>query len=430
MIDPEELESRSGWRRFLTLATIDTRPLRRHRDFRLLFAGRAISFFGTMVTAVAIPFQVFQLTHSSLAVGAISGLEIVPILGLGFLGGALADAQDRRRMVLLTELGLAAMSAVLVANSLLPLPKLTVLYLAAVTNAALDALQTPSLSALLPRLVDREEVVAAGALSSLRTTIGMVAGPAIGGILVATIGLPGTYAVDVASFAFSLVALSMMRAVPPPSDADRPSLRRVVEGLRYARSRPELMGTYLVDMVAMFFGMPMALFPAVATRYGGAGVLGLLLAAPAAGSLLAVSTSGWANRVHRHGLAIVLAATGWGIAIVGFGFSPTLWLALICLAVAGGADQISGIFRSAIWNQTIPDSLRGRLAGIEMISYSSGPTLGNLEAGIVASVFSVEASIVAGGLLCVAGVLGLASLLPGFIRYTNRRAVVEPAPAQ
>jgi MFS family permease len=425
MIDPEELKPRSGWRRFRTLATVDVRPLRRHRDFRLLFMGRAVSFFGTMITAVAIPFQVYRLTGSSLAVGIISGLEIVPILGLGFLGGALADAQDRRRMVLITELALAGVSGLLVANALLPLPKLAVLYAAAVTMAGLDALQTPSLSALLPRLVDRDELVAAGALGSLRTTVGMIAGPAIGGILVATIGLAGTYGVDVVSFAFSLVALAKMRAVPKPPDADRPSLKRVLEGVRYARSRPELMGTYLVDMVAMFFGMPMALFPAIAVRYGGAGVLGLLLAAPAVGSFVAVATSGWSSHVHRHGLAIVIAAASWGVAIIGFGFSPNLWLALMCLAIAGGADMISGIFRSAIWNQTIPDSLRGRLAGIEMISYSSGPTLGNLEAGAVASAFSLRVSIVSGGILCVIGTAILALALPAFIRYTNSCKVVE-----
>lgn len=387
--------------------------------------GRTVSFLGSMITMVAIPFQVFKLTGSSLAVGLISGLEIVPILGLGFLGGALADAQDRRRMVLVTEMALASISGLLVLNALMPFPKLLVLYIAAVLMAGLEALQTPSLSALLPRLVDRNELVPASALGSMRTTIGMIAGPALGGILVASIGLAATYGVDVLSFGFSLVALAMMKAVAPPPDADRPSLKRVVEGLRYAWGRPELMGTYLVDMIAMFFGMPMALFPAIAVGYGGASVLGILLAAPAVGSFIAVATSGWANHVHRHGMAIVIAATCWGLAIVAFGFSPNLWVALICLAVAGGADQISGVFRSAIWNQTIPDSLRGRLAGIEMISYSSGPTLGNLESGAVASAFSLRISIVSGGVLCVIGTLSLALLLPSFIRYTNMRQVVE-----
>lgn len=425
MIEPEDLAERRSWRRFVGMATVDIGPLRRYRDFRLLFVGRAISFMGSMITAVAVPFQVYEVTRSSLAVGIISGLEVIPILGLAFLGGALADAQDRRRMVQFTELALALVSCVLVANALLPLPKLAVLYAAAVTMAGLDALQTPSLSAMLPRLVEREELTAAGALSSLRTTMGMIVGPAVGGLLVATIGLAGTYGVDVISFVVSLIALSRMRAIPPPAGADRPSIGRVLEGLRYAWGRPELMGTYLVDMAAMFFGMPSSLYPAIAVRFGGAGVLGLLLAAPAAGSFVAVATSGWSSHVHRHGLAIVIAAASWGAAIVLFGLSPSLWLALLCLAVAGGADMLSGVFRQAIWNQTIPDSLRGRLAGIEMISYSSGPTLGNLEAGAVASIFSIRAAIVSGGILCVAGVGILALALPGFIRYNNRRQVIE-----
>jgi MFS family permease len=428
VIEPEEIAERRSWRRFVGMATVDIGPLRRHRDFRLLFVGRAVSFMGSMITAVAVPFQVYEVTRSSLAVGIISGLEVIPILGLAFLGGALADAQDRRRMVQLTELALALVSCVLVANALLPLPKLAVLYAAAVTMAGLDALQTPSLSAMLPRLVEREELTAAGALSSLRTTMGMIVGPAVGGLLVATIGLAGTYGVDVISFVVSLIALSRMRAIPPPAGADRPSIGRVLEGLRYAWGRPELMGTYLVDMVAMFFGMPSSLYPAIAVRFGGAGVLGLLLAAPAAGSFVAVATSGWSSHVHRHGLAIVIAAASWGAAIVLFGLSPSLWLALLCLAIAGGADMLSGVFRQAIWNQTIPDSLRGRLAGIEMISYSSGPTLGNLEAGAVASIFSIRAAIVSGGILCVAGVGILALALPGFIRYTNRRQVIEAQP--
>jgi len=373
-----------------------------------------------MITAVAVPYQVFRITGSSFAVGLLGLCEIVPILGLAFVGGALADAHDRRRMVLVTELAMSGVSAVLVFNALLPQPQLGVLYAAAAVLAGLDALQTPSLDALLPRLVGRNELTAAGALSELRTTAGMIAGPALGGVLIASIGLPATYLVDVGTFGVGLGMLLLMRAVPPPAGAERPSVRRILEGLRYARSRPELLGTYLVDMNAMFFGMPNALFPAVAARYGGAKILGLLLAAPAVGSFVAVATSGWSNHVRRHGLAVILAAGAWGVAIVGFGLSPNLPLILLCLALAGGADMISGIFRSVIWNQTIPDSLRGRLAGIEMISYSSGPTLGNVEAGAVASAFSLRSSIISGGVLCVLGTAILAFTLPGFRRYDAR----------
>jgi MFS family permease len=419
---PPEGRARRRWRGWLRLATMDLGPLRRHRDFRLLFAGQAVSFAGSMITYVAIPYQVYQLTGSSLAVGLLGVAELAPLLATGLLGGALADARDRRRMVQLTELSLALLSGVLVANALAADPEVWVLFVVAGLAAALDGLQRPSLDALLPRLVARDELPAAAALSSLRAQFGMVGGPAVGGLLVSQFGLATTYAVDVASFAASLAALSLMRAVPPPAGAERPSLRGVLEGLRYACSRQELLGTYVVDIVAMLFGMPTALFPAIAARYGGAGPLGLLYAAPSVGSLLANATSGWAGHMHRHGRAILLAAAVWGAAIAGFGFAGPLWLALGLLALAGGADMVSGIFRSTIWNQTIPDHLRGRLAGIELLSYSTGPLLGNLEAGAVATAFGVRASVVSGGLLSVAGVGIVAVALPAFRGYDARRS--------
>jgi MFS family permease len=408
-------------RRWLQLAVIDVRPVRRHREFRLLLIGQGVSFLGGRIRDVAIPFQVYQLTHSSLAVGLILLLEVVPILFLAFLGGALADAHDRRRLVLLSEVAFAVMSLVLLVNATLPQPQIWLIFVVIAVMGGLDALQRPSLDAMLPRLVDREELTAAGAVKSFSTTAGMIVGPAIGGTLVALIGLPGTYGVDIASFFVSLVALSLMRAMPPPADAERPSLRRIVEGLRYARSRPELMGTYLVDMVAMFFGMPMALFPAIASQYGGAGVLGLLYSAPAVGAFLATATSGWTNHVHRHGSAVILAAGIWGAGITGFGISTWLPLGLFFLAVAGGADMVSGIFRSRIWNQTIPDSLRGRLAGIELISYTSGPGLSGVESGLVASIFNVRISLISGGILCMAGTALMALAIPAFWWYDSRR---------
>ncbi len=387
-----------------------------------------VSFFGTMITAVAVPYQVFQLTHSSLAVGLIGLFELATILGFAFLGGAIADANDRRRMVLLTEAGMAMASVLLIANALLPHPQLWVIYGLAMAVGALDAIQRPSLDAMLPRLVERDELTAAGAISALRTNVGMIVGPALAGVLIALVGLPLTYAVDVVTFLFSLVCLGLMNAVPPAIDAGRVSLRGIVEGLRYAASRQELIGTYVVDMVAMFFGMPIALFPAIAASHGGPAVLGLLFTAPAVGSGIAFATSGWASRVHRHGRAVIVAALLWGVAITAFGLAENLVLVLLFLAAAGAADGISGVFRSTIWNQTIPDRLRGRLAGIEMVSYTSGPLLGNAESGLVAQLFSVRVSIVSGGLLCVAGCLLMAALLPRFRAYDSRDGV-RTAPA-
>ncbi len=418
-------------RRATSLATIDVGPLRRHREYRLLFVGMGVSLFGSMVTYVAIPYQVYELTGSSLMVGLVSLAELVPLLVMPFVGGALADSADRRRMVWLSELGFACGVTVLLVNALLPSPQVVVLFAVGAFMAALDGIQRPSLDALTPRLVSREELPAASALDSLRMNVGTIGGPAVGGALIATIGLPATYGLDIATFLFSLVALALMRAVPPPEDAVRPSLRAIVDGIRYARSRQELVGTYAVDIVAMFFGMPMALYPAFATEFGGPGILGLLYAAPSVGALAATLTSGWVARVRRHGMAVVVAAVSWGIGITIFGLAPSLPIALAALAFAGGADMVSGIFRMTIWNQTIPDHLRGRLAGIEHVSYTSGPLLGNVESGVVAALAGVRASIVSGGVLCVVGVVATAALLPLFRAYDARAgAEVQPRPAE
>jgi MFS family permease len=428
MSPPVSSSAPNGKRGWLRLATIDITPLRRHRDFRVLFIGRLVSFFGSMITVVAVPYQVYQLSHSVLLVGSLGLVELAALIGFAMLGGALADAADRRVMVLLSEVGLMAGSLVLAGNSLLPHPFLWLIFAIAALQGSFDALQRPSLDALLPRLVDRDELAAAGALGTLRGTVGMIAGPALAGVLVAVAGLPITYMVDVATFVVGLVCLLLMKAVPPPVDAARPSLRRVLEGLRYARSRPELIGTYVVDIVAMLFGMPMALFPAIAQGLGGPKVLGLLYAAPAVGSFCFAATSGWTGRVHRHGMGVIVAATLWGFAIIGFGLVPGVIAALVFLALAGAADAMSGVFRSVIWNQTIPDSLRGRLASIELLSYSVGPTLGNFEAGVVASIFNVRVSVVSGGVLCVIGCIFCGLALPAFRRYDARqwRAAAPP----
>lgn len=396
---------------------IDLAPLRRSREFRLLFVGQGVSFFGSMVTYVALPYQAYRISHSSLIVGLLSLTELIPLLITAFVGGALADAVDRRRMVRLTESAMCLVVGALVVNSLSSRPQLWVLFVVAFAAAGIDGLQRPSLDAMVPRLVSTAELPAASALSSLKGNLGMVAGPPVAGVLIVAVGLPATYGVDVATFVVSLVALALMRAVPPPPESDGLSLRAIADGLRYARSRQDLLGSYLVDMNAMFFGIPTALFPQVASHLGGAAVLGVLYAAPSAGSLLVTLTSGWASRVRRHGRAVALAAGVWGLGIIGFGFARTLPLAVVGLVVAGAADMVSGLFRTTMWNQSIPDSLRGRLAGIEMLSYSSGPTLGNVEAGLVESFAGLRASIVSGGVLCVVGTIALAVALPKFWNY-------------
>lgn len=399
---------------------MDLGLLRRRREFGLLVLGQTVSEAGSMATFVAVPFQAYEVTGSSLAVGLLGVAEFVPILVLALVGGALADAFDRRRLVQIAEAGAAIAAGALLVNAALPDPQLWVLYVCAALMAAFTAVRRPPLDALVPRLVERDELKAASALQFSFHNMAALAGPALAGVLIATAGLTVTYGIDVVSFAGSLVVLNAMRTPPPPPDAEAPSLRTIVEGLRYAGSRQDLIGTYLVDMNAMFFGMPMALFPAIAKGYGGPEVLGLLYAAPSAGSIAVTLTSGWSARVHRHGRAIVYGAGAWGLGIIAFGFAGTLWLAVGCLVVAGAMDTISGIFRSAIWNETIPDHLRGRLAGVEMISWSSGPLLGDAEAGFLAALAGVRASVITGGIACVAGTVVLAVALPRFWGYDSR----------
>ena len=414
-------------RGMLSAVALDLGPLRAHRDFRLLYVGQLVSNFGNMLTTVALLYQVFALTHSSLAVGLFGLVEWVPLLLLAFMGGALADALDRRRLVLVTEVGLMLLSGGLLVNALLPTPSLWPLYLVGALAAALASLQRPALSALWPRVVDQDEIVAAVALTKARQSVGQILGPASAGVLIATVGLSSAYAIDVATFVVSVIALWRMRAVPAPPGAARPGPRRVLEGLRYVRGRPVLIGVYLVDMVGTFFGWPYALFPALAviyTRDGGvvpaATALGLLYAAPAAGALLASAASGWTRRVHQHGQAVVVSVIVWGIAIAGMGLAPTLPLALAFLALMGGANLISSLFRGAIGLAAVPDEMRGRLAGIELVTYTSGPLLGDVESGAVGTAFTPRISAVSGGLLCVLGVTLIALALPRLRRYDDR----------
>jgi MFS family permease len=406
---------------------LDLAPLR-HRDFRLVFAARGLTFFGSMMSYVAVPYQVYDLTGSTFMVGLLSAVELVVLLVMAVAGGAVADSLDRRKLVQRTEVALCGGAAVLVANSLRDDPSVAVLFVAASAMGGLAAFQRPALEAMTPRLVERHELAAAAALSGALFTFGMIAGPAIAGLLIAADGVELAYAVDLATYVAAAAGFVLVRAVPPPEGAEPPTVRAVVDGFRYARSRQDLIGTYAVDMVAMVFGMPMALFPAIAERYGGPGVVGILYAAPAAGAMVASLTSGWAGRVRRHGQAIIVSALVWGVGIVAFGLAPNLPLAVAALATAGAADMISGLFRMTMWNETIPDQLRGRLASIELISYSSGPLLGNAEAGAVAGLFGVRASVVSGGVLCLVGVVAAAVLLPQFRNYVAEERVEPAAP--
>lgn len=407
----------------------DLAPIRHSRDFRLLYAGQAASSAGVMICYVALPFQAYLISRSSLVVGLLSCAELIPVLLAGLIGGTLADALERRRLILITQAVAVGCAGLLVANSLL-WRQLWLLFALAGLLAGAFGLQRPSVDALVPRLIGHDDLPGAAALAGLLGTVSQTAGPLLAGGLL-TAGLPLAYGVGGAACAAATVPFARMNTFPPAPDADQPNLRGLAEGLRYAKSRSDLLGTYLIDIGAMFFGAPYAVFPQLATRLGGPAVLGLLYAAPGIGSMAVSATSAWTRQVHRHGRAIALAVCGWGIAIAGFAFAPDLPLAVLALAVAGGSDMVSGIFRMTMWNQTIPARVRGRLAGLEMISYSTGEPLGNLEAGAVATLSgSVRIAVVSGGLLSLAGAVIVSLALPALWRYdarTARTARTQPA---
>lgn len=396
-------------------------PLRTSPDYRRLFLSGLITAVGSMVTYVAIPFQVAELTGSFIAVGLIGLCELVPLVVFGMLGGSLADTVDRRRMILATEAASGVLVLVLLLNAHAPQPQLWLIFVVAALLAMCDGLQRPSLDAMIPRVVPHDQLAAASSLSTISRNLAQIGGPALGGLLLAFGGAAAAYGLDVLSFALSLVVLWRLRSIRAArSDDDRPSLRHIGEGVRYAVQRRDLLGTYVVDLIAMVFAFPYALFPFLAAELDATWALGLLYSAGAVGGLLVTATSGWVRHVHHHGRAIVIAAMVWGLGIGLVAIAPSLVWVLVLLAVAGAGDMVSGVFRGLMWNQTIPDEMRGRMAGIEMLSYSVGPLLGQVRSSTAASLWSLRGAFGSGGVLCIVGV-GLAPfVLPALWRYDAR----------
>jgi MFS family permease len=407
---------------------IDLTPLKKYPDFRNLWTAGLISYLGSMITYVALPFHLKEITGSYLAVGILGIIEIVPLIIFGLYGGVLADSVDRKKMIWATEAAALVIVLILLANSVLPNPKTFVIYVAAALFAMVDGLQRPSMGAILPRLVNHEDLPSATNLLTLRWQFGVIVGPTLGGIIFSTMSISAGYAVDIATYLVSLVFLMKVRNIPPSNEAEKPSLAALLEGVRYAFSRQDLLATYIIDLAAMFFAMPNALFPFWADLLGSPWALGLFYSAGIAGAVVVTLTSGWTKNYRFHGKAIIWAAIGWGAAIALSGLTHSLVLVLICLAIAGGSDQISALFRQTIWNQTIPDNLRGRLAGIELLSYSIGPLAGQMRAASMAAATSLSFSVTSGGVICVIVVGILAILMPKFRKYdaeTNEFAVRE-----
>lgn len=419
---------RARRRRFGDLV-IDTTPLRASRQFRLLMLGQLFSLLGSNFTAVAVPFQVYLLTHSSLLVGVTGLVEAVPLLAGMLAGGALADAVDRRRLLVVTRLALTVVGVALALNAgghgrLWPVFPLIA------ANAALTGLGGPARSAPIAAMVGPVLLPAASALNATMHQVGAVAGPALAGLLIARSGVAAAYWVDVASFGLQLVTLAVMRPIPPGEGGRPAGLASVLEGLRYVRRQPLLCGLLLIDLNAMVFGMPRALFPALGTGlfHGGADTVGLLYAAPGAGALLGAATSGWVSRVRRAGLAVVVAVVLWGAAIAAFGLVPWLSLALGLLALAGFADVVSEVFRTTLMQLSAPDGLRGRVVALWQAQVTGAPKLGDTEAGAVAALTTPQVSVVSGGLACIAGAILLARLIPQ-LRCASVAELRQPAAA-
>jgi len=420
---PDAHSKRRWWQQLLG-ARIDLTPLRTSRDFRTLFVGGTVFNLGAMFGYVAVPYQLYALTSSNLAVGAMGMVQLIPLLFFGLYGGALADHVDRRKMLIGTGVAQTVLVAVLLVNSLLGQPQVWVLYVVGALMSAASSLQRPSREALIPRVVGHHELPAAVALSSIGGQIGMLVGPAVGGLLIARYGPPVAFGIEALGLLTATLMLGRLHRYPPIEESRPPSWSAISQGVSYAVGRKDLLGTYVVDMVGMFLAMPIVLFPALATEVlREPAMLGLLYTAEAIGAVVATLTSGWTSSVFHHGRAVTLAAAGWGASIGIAGLMPNAWLAIVFLALAGGFDTISGIFRGVIWHQTIPDSMRGRLAGIEMLSYSIGPLGGQLRSGLVADLTTVRTSIVSGGALCVLGVGATAAVLRDFWRYDARTDV-------
>jgi MFS family permease len=394
---------------------VDITPLRVSRDFRLLFIGQLISMLGTQLTVVAIPYQVYRMTHSSLQVGAISLAQLFPFIAGALVAGPLGDSLDRRRIMLWTAGVLCLTSAALAFNASVSHPSLLALYLVSSAAAAVNGFSNTARMASVPGLVERRHIPAAAAMMQVTFQVGTVVGPALSGLLLG-LSLPLVYGIDAGTFVVAIIATAMMVPIPGAEGPGLSPWESVKEGMRFLRGHQGLQGVYIIDVNAMVFGMPRALFPAMAGSVFGGGTitLGFLYAAPGVGALIGAVTTGWVTHLKRQGWGVIVAVVAWGAAIAVFGLVNTLWVGLVMLAIAGWADVISAVLRNTILQTSIPDRFRSRMSSIQMAVVQGGPRLGDMESGAVATATSIEFSVVSGGLACIAGAVIIGLLLPRF----------------
>jgi MFS family permease len=421
--EPVAVGRRRGW-------AIDTAPLR-NRNFRRLFFGVAATMLGQQMTLVAVPYQVYQLTGSSLLVGVTSIVALVPLIVFGLLGGAIADAMDRRKLMLITSSGAAVTSALLAVQALLPGDgNLAVLWVLTACVSGFAAVNQPTRAAVIPALVGPSGVAAANALSMTVRQAGVIVGPLLAGVLIGLGDLFLAYAVDAVGF---LVATTLLRGLPrlsPGAAVGRlrvgAAVRGVGAGFAFLRTQPVLLMTFVVDIIAMTFGWPQAVFPELSqTRFAeSANSLGWLFAGASIGALVMGLSSGWVTRVDRQGVVVLAAIAAWGLAIIGFGFAPALWVAVLCLAVAGGADMVSAVLRTSMLQLAAPEEMRGRMQGVFIVVVAGGPRLGDLRAGALASAASVSVAMVSGGVVVVVAMALVAVLVPSFWLFRASRTAV------
>lgn len=408
---------------------VDITPLRESPRFRRLFLGQLLAVLGRQLTVVAVPYQVFVLTDSTLAVGSLGIVQFVPLMAVSLVGGALADSVDRRKLLVVSQLSLAATAIGLALNAASPDPAVWPLFVLSGVNAGLSAIDNPTRMASVPSVLRRALLPAGFALNQTVAQVAHAVGPAIAGFLIASISLTATYLIEAVAFVAAAATMAGIGSLRPEGGGRPVSLASIGEGLRYLRGERLIQSTFIIDLNAMVFGMPRALFPALGTGLfaGDAVTVGLLYAAPGVGALLAALTSGWVGAVSRRGRVVVAAVVVWGVAIAIFGLIPLLPLALALLAVAGAADVISAVFRNTILQLALPDALRGRLSAIHTAVVGGGPRLGDLESGAVAAWTSIRFSVVSGGAACVIGALAIARWIPELWNYRDTEPPQEGA---
>jgi MFS family permease len=385
---------------------VDLSPLRESRDYRLLFGGEAVSWLGRQATVVAVSYQVYVLTKSSLAVGMLGLANLGPLAALSLAGGAIADAVDRRKLLLVTQVLLCLTSVGLALNASVASPAVWPIFVLSALAAGLSGIDLPTRNAMIPRMVGRDAIPAASALGQILMQVGFVVGPALAGLVIARVSLASAYWLDVSTFVVSIAAVSFLRAQPPEGGGTRAGVASVREGLRYLRGRRLLVSLY----------------------GGGAATVGLLYAAPGFGALVGALLTGWVTRVRRQGRAVIVSVVGWGAAIAAFGLVHWLPVGLVLLAFAGAADVISAVFRNTILQINVPDALRGRLSAVHIAVVTGGPSLGDAEAGAVAALVSAPFSVVTGGVACMLGVGLLHRWAPQLWAYDAGAAEPSPVP--